>query len=293
MAASRPGTRSYRVFSLLCLLLGVAVLPAQPAAAAIAPGCTAARPTFVGGTIVGYPDGRALNVHIGVSVGYRDATGRLIVVAPDGGPADPTLANYSWIDYLNQFVPATGTTDPAADRTWGMCVAANVRVFYAEAYPKAPGPDLLTQRTDKSRYGAAAYYAGTVTPGTRLNVGLREPVTWQAEAGNTGGLQGYITYQGRPVPVANVARIRAFPGPGAPCGVEGFSAAADQLQGSADGLRTYYKMDYLAGGRCGATYQAYNFQVTCTAVCGAATRVFVRAIKVTKAKWPRFDVTFT
>ena len=272
-----------------CLL---AALPAATAQATVAPGCTTARPSYVGGTLVGVPDGRALDAHIGVTVGYKTTSG-FVVLDPGGGPGDPALAGYSWIDHLNPTVPATGTTDPAAQRTWGMCVAATVRLFYAEVYPKAPSSDPATQRTDKSRYGSTAYYSGTVTVGQRLNVGLRAPVTFQAGAGNTGGVQGYITYKGVPVPAANITRVRAFPGPGATCGVEGYSAAADQLLTAAGPVRTYYRLDYLAGGQCGATSQAYSFQVTCAAVCGAAGRTFVRQISVRKGQWPRFDVAFT
>lgn len=275
-----------------CLLAGLTT----GAAAAVAPGCTAKQSTFVGGTLVGWPDGRALDAHIGVSVGYHDAAGRLHVVLPDGSPNPSTNGDYSWVDRLNPTVPAAGTDDPAADRTWGMCVWGGVTVFYAEVYPKAPVDsthDQAHQATDKSRYGSSAFYAGAVAGGQRLNVVLRLPVTFQAGAGDTGGLQGYITWRGAPVPAVNVTAVHAFPGPGAACGVEGYSAAADQLLGSADGLRTYYRLDYLAAGRCGATTQRYSFQVTCHLACGADDKVFIRTVAVTKARWPRFDVAFT
>ncbi len=270
-----------------CLFFGV---PA-PAAAAIAPGCTAKQPTFVGGTLVGYPDGRALDAHVGVSVGYHDAAGQLHVVMPDGSPNPSTQGDYSWVDRLNPTVDATGTDDPAAQRTWGMCVWGGVTVFYAEVYPKAPG-DPLTQQTDKSRYGSAAYYEGPVTAGDQLDVLLRLPVTWQAAAGNTGGVQGYITYHGAYVPAANVSAIRAFPGSGVPCGVEGYSAAADVLASPANPDRTYYRVDFLAGGRCGATTQDYQFQFTCVSVCGADSRTVAKLISITQAQRPRVDVAF-
>jgi len=268
----------------------------QAPAAAIAPGCTAKQPTFVGGTLAGYPDGRALDAHIGVSVGYRDSAGRLHVVLPDGSPNPSSNGDYSWVDRLNPTVAAAGTTDPAAARTWGMCVWGGVTVFYAEAYPKAPVDathDQAHQATDKSRYGSSAYYAGTVVGGQRLNVALRLPVTFQAGGGNTGGFQGYITYRGAPVPAASITRVRAFPGPGGACGVEGYSAAADQLASAANPARTFYRVDFLAGGRCGATTQTYSFQVTCHLVCGAVNRLFVRTVPVLGGRWPRIDVAFT
>jgi len=51
-------------------------------AQAAAPGCPASLPTFVGGVVQGYPDGRALNVLIGVA--EHDARGR--AVNPAGLP---------------------------------------------------------------------------------------------------------------------------------------------------------------------------------------------------------------
>jgi len=270
-----------------CLLLACTGQPAS--AGPVAPGCTAPLSTFVGGSLVGYPDGHALDAHIGVSVGYRDAAGRLHIVMPDGSPNPSTQGDYSWVEHLNPTVPATGTDDPAAQRTWGMCVWGGVTEFYAEVYPKAPTTgDPALQRTDKSRYGSTAYYRGTVTEGQRLNVLLRAPTVDQ-----TGGLQGYITYRGAYVPAANISRVRAFPGLGAACGVEGYSAAADQLASAAGPDRTYYRLNYLAGGQCGAPAQAYSFQVTCVAVCGAAARTLVKLVSVKKGQWPRFDVAFT
>jgi hypothetical protein len=275
--------------------LTVAGLLQSPSAATVAPGCTSPRSTFIGGTLVGYPDGRALDAHVGVSAGYLDAAGRFHAVLPDGSPSPTGNADYSWIDKLNPTVPAEGTTDPAATRTWGQCVWAGVTDFYIEVYPKDPqDPDpAVPQKTDKARFGSTAYYSGKVTAGQTVNVALRAPVTWQAGAGNTGGLQGYVTYRGRAVPAAAITRVRAFPGPGAACGVEGYSAAADQLTSSADGQRTFYRLDYLAGGQCGAANQSYSLQITCHLVCGATDRTFTRRIAVAKAKWPRLDVAFT
>jgi hypothetical protein len=285
-----------RLWVLLVAILALPLLQGS-AEARVAPGCTPDRPTFVGGSIIGYPDGRALDAHIGVSVGYTGADGKFHVVLPDGSPNPSTNGDYSWVDRINPGVPAEGTDDPAATRTWGACVWGGVTRFYAEMYPKAPvdaDHDQEHQATDKSRYGASAYYAGAVTAGQTLDVLLRLPVTYQAggAGGNTGGLQGYITFAGAPVLAENISRVRAFPGPGSACGVEGYSAAADALA-TADGpLRTYYKLDFLAGGQCGASAQFYSFQVTCTVVCGAASVTFTRQVGIVGARWPRFDVSF-
>src|SRR6185312_16739959 len=96
--------------NLLAALTLLALSQPSSAAAAVAPGCTTARPSYVGGTLVGVPDGRALDAHIGVTVGYKSGT-RFVVLAPGGGPGDPALAGYSWIDHLNPTVPAAGTSD--------------------------------------------------------------------------------------------------------------------------------------------------------------------------------------
>jgi hypothetical protein len=271
-------------------LLAAAIVSAQPAQA-VAAGCTPDRPTFVGGTLTGYPDGRALDAHIGVSVGYRDSAGRFHATTDAGAPI-ATGQLYSWIDMLNPATGADGTTDPAAVRTWGRCVVAKITTQYTEMYPKAPtAGDPATQRTDKSRYGSTADYAGTVRLGERGNVALRAPVTFQAGAGNTGGVQGYITYAGKPVPASAVTRVRAFPGPGSQCGVEGYSAAADKLVSATGPARTYYLLDYLAGGQCGAATQAYSFQVSATV--GGITRNYSRTIRVARGTWPRVDVALT
>lgn len=261
------------------------------ASASIADGCTTDRPTFVGGTLIGYPNNYALDAHIGSSVGYYDSTGKLHVVMPDGQPNPSNQGDYSWVDHMNPDLDASGA--PQGDINWGQCVASNVTHYFIEIYPKAPAIDptdpasVAVQKTDKSTYGSSAYYSGTVSVGQRLNLLLRAPVTFQAGNGNTGGVQGYISNAGSYLPSSSISRIRAFPGPGSTCGVEGYSAAADVLVSATNPDRTYYKLDYLAGGQCGAPYQSYQLQASCT--CGKS---FVKVINVVKGKWPRVDINF-
>jgi hypothetical protein len=254
-----------------------------------------AQPTYVGGTINGYTDGRALDVHLGVWVGSSDATGAYVATLyPDGTPTGPD-AGYSWIDKLNPTVAAGGTTDPAATNVWGACVSSAVTRFDVEVYPKAPqDPDpTVPQVTDKSRYASVAYYRGAVTPGTSTNLALRVPVVYQDGGGNTGGLQGYITYNGAYVPASAITRVRAFPGDGAACGIRGFSAAADQLTTASGPDRTYYRMDYLVAGQCGSVAQHYSLQLTCHLYCGATDRDFKSDVAIKRGITPRFDIHFT
>lgn len=273
-----------RILSVLSLVFG-SFLVGNSTAQAIAAGCTADKPTYVGGTIVGYPNNYALNAHIGTSVGYYDSSGKLRIVMPDGTPNTSTQGDYSWVDRINSDLPASGA--PTGNKTWGTCVSSKVTVFFSEIYPKAPGPDPLTQRTDKSTYGSSAYYSGRVSVGQRLNLLLRAPVTYQAGNGNTGGIQGYVFNGTGYLPAANITGIRAFPGPGSSCGVEGYSAAADRLGSATNPDRTYYKLDYLAGGQCGASYQSYLIQVNTN-----IGKTYSRVVNIVKGQWPRVDIHF-
>jgi hypothetical protein len=258
----------------------------QIPAMAVASGCTTAKPTWVGGHFWG-SDGRAINAHIGV--GLKDKNG--IDVLEDGSPRGPG-EGYSFIERLNPTVPATGTTDPSAVRVWGRCVAANVTRAFIEIYPKRPASDPLTAPTDYSRYGLGSYYFLRVTVGARLDVLLRTPLIYQL-GGNTGGVQGYITRGGRPVPPEYITRVRAFTTqPGATCGVEGMAAIANKLLTGPSG-RTYYLVDFLAAGQCGVAYQTYNLRVTCgPPACGSVPVLVIKKINVVRGRWPRVDVAF-
>jgi hypothetical protein len=274
----------------LVLAAVLAVLAAVPVslrpAAAAATACPATRPTWVGGTFRG-SDGRAINAHIGV--GLKNAAGADVL---EDGSLRPPGEGYSFIQRFNPTVPATGTTDPAAVRTWGRCVAANVVRSFIEIYPKRPAPDPITAPTDYSRYGLGSYYFLRVTAGARLDVLLRTPLIYQL-GGNTGGVQGYITRGGRPVPPAYITRVRAFTRqPGSACGVEGMAAIANRLLTGSSG-RTYYLVDFLAAGQCGAPYQTYTLRVTCgPPACGSVPVTALRRIDVVRGRWPRLDVAF-
>ena len=93
---------------------------------------------------------------------------------------------------------------------------------------------------------------------------------------------GFVTYRGRPVPVAvarcgsatrppcvGITTVRAFPADtfGPACGIEGFSASPDTLFTTPlNGTR--YIVGALAGGRCGAATQVYSLRITCVSWCG-------------------------
>jgi hypothetical protein len=271
----------------LAVALLAPLLAAPASQAAVAPGCTAAQPTRVGGTIRGYPDNRYVDTHIGIQV--TDVAGRTI--SPTG-----TLVKggYSWIEMLNNNVSATGTTDSTiATDKWGRCVTANARSVYIEAYPKRADQVPAIQVTDQSRYGETAYYGGKITPGAVNTIGLRLPATYQATGGNTGGLQGYLWHAGQYVPAGAITRVRAFTQqPGPTCGVEGLAASAEALASATGPNRTYYKVDFLSAGQCGAPYQVYSLQMTCHLACGATDRNVATLVGVRRGQWPRVDVVF-
>jgi hypothetical protein len=232
--------------------------PMAPAALAVASGCDSAHPTRIGGGLHGYPDTRALNALIGVDA--KNASGQK--VNRDGTPI--STPGYSWVIHVNPELPPEGSSDPQIRRDWNdpvlQCVSAQVRQVFLEVYPRRPPNG---SATDWTRYGEAAHYRQPITSGADNQILLRLPVR-DEQGGNTGYVNGYITANGGPVPdpVQNL-RIRAFPlGSGPECGVEGFTASAEQLQPSSSGTATFYRTPPLAGGRCGAATQTYSLQVT-------------------------------
>jgi len=266
----------------------------SPLVAARAPGCDSARPTRIGGGIYGYPDNRAVNAMIGV-----DAKAGGVQVDRDGRPrSDPEAdfcGGYSWCIRVNPDVGPEGTTDPSAVRVWGTggdgCASAKIDQVFIEIYPQvqhAPGQF----RTDFTRYGAAAHYYQPITPGGNNQVLLRLPVRHE-QGGNTGYVNGYITYQGGPVPdPEDNLVIRAFThGRGPECGVEGFAASAERLGPSGSGTATYYRTPPLAGGRCGAPSQRYSLQVTCKLLAGSNRRQ-TKHVDVVMGRGRRIDFAF-
>jgi hypothetical protein len=248
---------------------------------AIATGCDVAHPTFVGGAIYG-SDGRSLNAQIGVD--HLDANG--VKVDADGVPV---TGAYSWIQRVNPSFPPEGQADQSGARTWGRCITSKVREVFVEIYPKDPAGI-----TNHARYGGAAHYRQPVTIGGDNNsILLRLPTTFEAADGNTGSVNGYITYRGHQVPTQHITRVRAFTtGSGPECGIEGFKPSATELAPSGSLDATYYRISYLAGGRCGATSQRYSLYVDCTTFCGSGTRTLQRYVDISKGTRPRVDFAF-
>lgn len=263
------------VLILAAAALAVGLLPAAPASAAVAPGCTSARPTSLGGPVYG-SDGRSLNVVIGIDL--RDAYNRK--VNPDGTVS--TTAGYSYRHHVNPTIPAEGSEDRSLTRRWGstgggvLCLSAKVRSAWIELYPSTPE---RYSKTSKVRYGGAAHHNQPLVAGGRHDsILLRTPLRRDL-GGITGSVHGYLSYQGKAIDPKNITRARAFPRtPGAQCGIEGFSASADQIAISATGTKTYYRLDYLAGGKCGAATQRYVIQIDC--VCGGVKRTLSREVDV-------------
>jgi hypothetical protein len=254
----RQASRFFLVCVVAAALLVSVSGPMAPAALAVVPGCDGAHPTRIGGGLYGYPDTRALNALIGVDA--KNASGQK--VNRDGTPI--STDGYSWVVHVNPELPPEGSSDPRLPRDWNdpvlQCVSAQVRQVFLEVYPRRPPNGSVT---DWTRYGEAAHYRQPITPGADNQILLRLPVR-DEQGGNTGYVNGYITANGGPVPdPTNNLRIRAFPlGSGPECGVEGFTASAEQLQTSGSGTATFYRTPPLAGGRCGAATQTYSLQVT-------------------------------
>ena len=278
----------------LRLLLPVVLLllgPAVPASAA--DGCGPGR-TGLGGSLQGVPDGDALGASVNVEL--TDAIGsRAYDVFTDGRvdtAGRPAGQRYSYVDNVNPELRqrSIGSRHARLDRTWGAprasgpyCFTTNpgIAQAFVEVYPRRPVDDdgdgtTDRQVTDRSRHGAAAHYRQPVPAGQSTVVALRLPAPSE-----TGFVHGYVTREGRAVPVAppgcgtggrpacsGITTVRVFPyGSGPDCGVEGFSASADGLDPTA-AQGTYFRVNAVAGGRCGAPDQEYAVRITCVSACG-------------------------
>lgn len=253
-------------------------------APALASGCDAAHPTFIGGTISG-SDGRALNAIIGVD--HADATGQKIDAngVACGAAGNECCAGYSWCVRVNPTIAPEGSTDANLTRTWGRCVTPKVREAFFEMYPKNSAG-----MTDFARYGEAVHAHQPIAAGATNTIGLRLPTTFDAAGGNTGGIQGYIWCGSEPAPPAAVTRVRAWSdGVGSDCGIEGFNASATALGTGGSGT-TYYKIAYLEGGRCFAPSQEYRFYMDVT--CGGVKQTLKKIVNVKAATYPRVDWQF-
>lgn len=288
MRTGIAGRRRY-VLSLAALsalmIAGVTVLTTWPASAAVqgaavAPGCTSARPTRLGGAIYGYPDNRALDAIIGVQT--VDASGKTVDLA---GSAQ--ASGYTYVQRVNPTLPATGS-DTGGGKTWGgVCMSSVITEVFIELYPKAPDGT-----TDKSRYGEAAHYYQPITPGADNQVLLRVPLRHEL-GGNTGYVNGYLTHGGHRIDPSLITRVRAFThGRGPECGVEGLAASADQLAYSGSLDATYYRIDALAGGRCGATSQEYTIYLDCRCGPNGAVITQTRVVDIRDGAGARVDIVF-
>jgi hypothetical protein len=285
----------------LALLLSAvlaATLPgpaATAASSACGPGMTA-----LGGELRGHPYGEALNATVNVE--FTDsATQRAYDVYTDGRvdtTGHPAGTRYSYTDNVNAQFERGKPLPPGVvlDKTWGapgkpgvLCFTTNPRITqaYIEVYPRRPvdddgdgTPDRTM--TDRSKYGGAAHYRQPARAGAdNTGIVLRLPSNIPSAVGF---LHGFISYRGKAVPAAapgcgtggrpacvGITTVRAFTADtyGPNCGVEGFSASGDGLDPTArGGAATYYRINALAGGRCGAATQSYNPRITCVTFCG-------------------------
>jgi hypothetical protein len=289
------------------LLLAALVTPAS----AQQPGCPPGT-TGLGGSLLDDPRGGPVNALVGIEL-TDTATGRAYDVFTDGRvdtTGRPAGQRYSVVDDVNRAYDgrSLGSSSRRLDRTWGaprgpghLCFTSNPRITQAfvEVYPRRPvdaDGDGRAERTvtDRSRVGAAAHYRQPVPTGGVTTVALRLP-----ERSTTGFLHGYVTHAGRSVPVApagcgsscvGITTVRAFPyGSGPDCGIEGFSASADGLDPTA-AQGTYYRIDALAGGRCGAPDQSYALRVTCAEACGPGRRVLSADVRVVAGRGTQTDL---
>jgi len=264
---------------------------AAAAGATVAPGCTASRPTAIGGAIYGYGGSyNSWSVDALVGMDFANSSGQKVDI--DGNVI--TAAGYSYVDNVNPTLGQPGAPS-GYDRTFGtngsagnLCVSSSIVTAFFEVYPKD-----TTGRTDKTYYGEAADQWDAVTPGGTNAFTLRIP-TGHDYGGNTGDVNGYVTYQGHKVDPSKLT-FRAWPNDhGSACGVQGFSASADAVGYSGSLDATYYDIRFLAGGQCGAASQSYRVYVYCAEVCGSVGSVIKEATPVWVADGarPRVDFAF-
>jgi hypothetical protein len=230
------------------------------ATAAEAAGCTR-----LTGTIKG-SDGAAVNAQIGVDLVSPD--GQLMRVAGYDGPYGITPVN------VNPGLPATGSAPKGHDLSWSTgCfgIPAGAGQLAVEVYPKAP---VRGRPTDKSKYGAVEIHGITAQAGT-IATNLVLPVrAGNGHQGNTGNIDGYVHYNGHPLPGADVNgnkqfKVKLWPvDTSSTCGSHGWSADSDNDW--TDDPTGFFQVDALAAGQCGATSQAYTIHLECdSTVCGA------------------------
>lgn len=281
-----------------CVVAALTAVPATPAHAA--PGCYAGRPTALTGAIYGY-GGSYNNWSVQVLIGIDLSNAQGKKVRPDGTLMVDSNGNnlpiYSHIDYVNPDLGQPGAPS-GFDRTWGengttspLCVSSVVTEVFLEVAPKDNSSGSWV--TDKTYYGYAVDQHQPVVAEATNTFNLRIP-TGDPYGGNTGDINGYITYQGHKVNPDYIDPIRVWPKQlGSACGVQGGSQGADDLGYSGSLDATYYNIRFLAAGQCGGANQAYRLQVTCVTVCGGTkiTKTFDPVYVVDGAR-PRIDVAF-
>jgi hypothetical protein len=265
---------------------GAAGSPPKPGTALETPDdCTGERPTWIGGTIFGYPDNRSLNALIGVD--HKDGTGAKIDEYGVPCGTAKCCGGYAWCFHVNPSLPAEGSPDATLEQKWGKCVTSKVTEAFIELYPKDPAG-----KTSLARYGEAAHHYQPITPGKPNDIVLRLPLAYEIDEkqGNTGNIDGYVTCAGKPVAPTDVTRVRAWSeDPGPDCGVQGFSASAHVLETDAAG-KTYYRIDYLAGGQCNAAFQHYRLYMDVN--CGGQKLTQKKYADIVKGKTLHVDWAF-
>ncbi len=260
--------------------------------AAVAPGCSASRPTAITGSITAYGgDYHSWTVNVLIGIDLHNSSGAK--VKPDGS----TLSGspYSYVEKVNVSLAPPGLPS-GGERTYGanqadgngvLCVASSVKEAWFELYPKDEDG-----HTVKTYYGGANDQRMPLASGTTNKINLRLPVS-HAYNGNTGDINGFVKYAGNPINPGNL-KFRVFPTtPGTSCGVQGFSAGADKNVINNDFHANYYLIKNIAGGQCGASTQTYKLIVSCiNSACGSGTKSITRDVKVGNGARPRVDIRF-
>lgn len=289
-------TPLWRALTIGSLAAAVAVGLPAPAAHAYAPGCNATYPTAIGGPIYGY-GGTYNNWSVRVQVGIDLANSAGQKVDVDGTVITDPTRGYSAIDWVNPTLTQPGAAS-GYERQWGkdasndyLCVSSKVVTAFFEIYPKSTNPANGQYVTDKTYYGMSIEQHNPVTAGATNTYTLRIP-TADAYGGNTGDLNGYITYQGQRVDPASLT-FRVWPNQTGPtCGVQGGAFSADELAYSQSLNATYYNVKHLAGGQCGAASQSYDLEVRCANVCGGTLVKRYVTVSIADGTRPRVDVAF-
>jgi hypothetical protein len=188
VAKSRSPIARILVFLSLVIAMVLAsgsIVPPAKSVISIAPGCTAEKPTSIGGTIYGY-GGDYNNWSVSVVIGMDLHNSSNQKVWPNGSLNKE--AKYSAEDRVNKTLAQPGAPS-GYDRTFGeqgstrrLCVSSKIVTAFFEVYPKT-GAD-----TDKTYFGEAADQWHIVRPGATNTFTLRIP-TGHDHGGTQAGLR--------------------------------------------------------------------------------------------------------